>query len=230
MNSINYGNKTIEYELNFSDRKSLGVTVYPDKTVVVNAPEGAKIDKIEQKVKSKARWILKQFRYFEKFLPHSKPKEYVSGETHLYLGRQYLLKIENDSSEAVKLKGRYLTVYTKNKNRTEAHVNDWYRAKAQIHFYLILEELLPEFSEHDIKLKELKIRDMKKRWGSCTPDGVITLNLQLIKAPKRCIQYVIIHELCHLIHHKHDAQFYQLLNSKMPNWKRWKEKLEITLA
>lgn len=230
MNSITYGNRKIEFELNFSDRKSLGLTVYPDQTVVVNAPKDAETEKIEQKVKSKARWIVKQLRQFEKYLPQSVQKEYVSGETHLYLGRQYILKVEEGSSETVKLKGKYLKVQTKNKVRAESLVNDWYRAKAQLHFYYILEELLPEFSKHDIKLKELKIQDMKKRWGSCTQDGVITLNTQLIKAPKICIQYVIIHELCHLIHHKHDARFYQLLNSKMTNWKRWKEKLEVTLA
>tara|TARA_R110002124_G_scaffold76758_5_gene205725 strand:+ start:3626 stop:4318 length:693 start_codon:yes stop_codon:yes gene_type:complete len=230
MNSIIYGKRRIEFELNFSERKSLGLTVYPDQKIVVNAPEGAEIEKIEQKVKSKARWINKQLRQFEKYLPHSVSKEYVSGETHLYLGRQYLLKVEDDSTERVKLKGKFLWVYTKNNNRTEDLLNDWYRAKARLHFYSILEELLPEFSKHNIKLKELKIRSMKKRWGSCTPEGVITLNVQLIKAPKRCIQYVIIHELCHLIHHKHDAEFYRLLNSKMSNWKRWKEKLEVTLA
>jgi predicted metal-dependent hydrolase len=71
---------------------------------------------------------------------------------------------------------------------------------------------------------------MKTRWGSCTPGGTITLNLHLIKAPRRCIEYVILHELCHLINHKHDTKFYQLLNSMMPNWKKWKEKLEITLS
>jgi predicted metal-dependent hydrolase len=82
----------------------------------------------------------------------------------------------------------------------------------------------------EVSPEHISLRYSKKRWGSCTPDGTITLNLHLIKAPKICIQYVIIHELCHLIHHQHDSRFYKLLNSKMPNWKRWKEKLEITLA
>lgn len=232
MKSITYGNQQIEFELNFSSRKTLGLTVYPDQTVVVNAPLGTEYENVEKKVKSKARWILKQLRQFEKYLPNTKKKEYVSGETHLYLGRQYILKVTSNtgSSSQVKLKGRYLNVQVNNKRRVDAALKEWYRARASIHFQTIVEDLLPEFENDDLKLKELKIREMKKRWGSCTKEGVITLNSELIKAPKRCIQYVVLHELCHLIYHKHDANFYRLLNSKMPNWKRWKEKLEITLA
>lgn len=82
----------------------------------------------------------------------------------------------------------------------------------------------------EIKVKDLIIRKMSTRWGSCTPAGTITLNLNLIKAPRRCIEYVIIHELCHLVYHKHDARFYKLLHSLMPNWEKWKERLEVTLA
>lgn len=230
MNTIIYGKKEIGYELQFSDRKTLGIAVYPDMNVVVTAPENVSREKIQQKVKSKARWILKQLRTFEKYQPLTNSKDFVSGETHLYLGRQYLLKVENAPNNQVKLKGKYLRVKTRNKKKTEELVHDWYRFKAQIHFSTILEDILPEFEKHDLKIKELNIRKMNTRWGSCTPDGVITLNLHLIKAPKRCIEYVILHELCHLVHHKHDADFYKLLNSKMPNWKRWKEKLEITMA
>jgi predicted metal-dependent hydrolase len=230
MNTISYGKKEIGYELQISDRKTLGIAVYPDMNVVVTAPENVSKEKIQEKVKSKARWILKQLRAFEKYQPLSKPKEYVSGETHLYLGRQYVLKVEKAVDNQVKLKGKYLRVKTRNKGKAEELLYDWYRFKAQIHFNSILEDLLPEFEKHDLKIKELNIRKMNTRWGSCTPGGVITLNLHLIKAPKRCIEYVILHELCHLIHHKHDAAFYRLLNSKMPHWKRWKEKLEITLA
>lgn len=230
MNRIYYGQKQIEYELRFSERKTLGIAVYPDLNVVVTAPENTGEEKIKAKVKSKARWILKQLRSFERYQPLSKPKEFVSGETHLYLGRQYLLKVEKSTANRVRLKGRYLHVETKNRDKTEELLNDWYRLKAQVHFNAILEEILPEFEHYKLNINELHIRRMEKRWGSCTPGGVITLNLYLIKAPRRCIEYVILHELCHLIHHRHDASFYRLLHSKMPAWKHWKEKLEITMA
>src|SRR5690554_4051290 len=119
MNTIAYGEKMIRYELQFTNRKTLGITVYPDMNVVVTAPEDVSREKIQRKVKSRARWILKQLRTFEKYQPLSKPKDYVSGETHLYLGRQYLLKVEKDSVNQVKLKGKYLRVKTGNKKKTE---------------------------------------------------------------------------------------------------------------
>lgn len=230
MKTIAYGNKRIEYKLKYTNRKTLGIAVYPDMNVVVTAPEKAEFDKIQDKVSSKSRWILKQLRKFEKYQPLSKSKDFVSGETHLYLGRRYRLKVQKAKEESVKLKGKYLQVKVKDLFKTEEVVLEWYRSKAKMHFSTILNNLIPQFEKHDIKIKELVIRKMKKRWGSCTKEGVITLNLHLIKAPTRCIKYVILHEICHLIHHKHDAEFYRLLNSKMPNWEKWKERLEITLA
>lgn len=230
METVNYGNQLIKYELRYTNRKTLGIAVYPDLNVVVTAPQKAEQDKVQQKVYSKARWILKQLRKFEKYQPLSKPKEFVSGETHLYLGRRYLLKVEKATKESVKLKGRHLIVKTKSPNKAEELVLDWYRLKAKTHFSRIVDDIIPQFEKYDIRIKEIVIRKMQKRWGSCTKEGVITLNLHLIKAPKRCIRYVILHELCHLIYHKHDAGFYNLLNSKMPNWEKWKERLEITLS
>lgn len=230
MITLTYGKKEVTCELKYADRKTLGIAVYPDLSVVVTAPLQTDYNKIIQKVQSKSRWIFKQIRSFERFQPLTKAKKFETGESHLYLGRQYMLKVEKANTNEVKLKGKYLQVKTKSLKKAEELVLSWYRLKAQIHFINILEELLIEFEDKQIHISELNIRNMKKRWGSCTKDGVITLNLHLIKAPKRCIEYVIIHELCHLIHHKHDAKFYQLLNSKMPNWKHWKEKLELTLA
>lgn len=229
METITYGRHTIDFKLRFAKRKTLGIAVYPDLNVVVTAPEGVNDDKVYTKVKSKARWILKQLRGFEKYQPLSNPKDFVSGETHLYLGRQYLLKVGKSKHVSVKLKGKYLRVQTSKPDKVEELLYDWYRLKALYHFSNIVEDLLPEFERNDLKVNELIIRKMKTRWGSCTTDGTITLNLHLIKAPKRCIEYVILHELCHLIYHKHDAKFYQMLHSMMPNWKRWKEKLEVTL-
>jgi len=230
MHSVVYGDKEILFELRVTNRKTLGITVYPDLSVVVSAPENAPDYKIKEKVKSKARWIMKQQRGFEKYQPLSKPKEFVSGETHLYLGKEYILKVVRSGNGKVKLRGRYFFVETARTENAEKLMEEWYRAKASIHFSSIIEDLIPLFEKHDIKVNDLIIRKMNTRWGSCTPGGTITLNLHLIKAPRRCIEYVILHELCHLVYHKHDSRFYQLLNSMMPNWEKWKERLEVTLA
>lgn len=230
MQTINYGGKEIPYELSYTDRKTLGIAVYPDMRVIVSVPEGTPDLKVRSKVKSKARWILKQLRGFEKFQPLSRPKAFVSGETHLYLGRQYILRVTKERPESVKLRGKFIEVVTQRPDKVEELLDEWYRVKAAHHFSSIMDEMIPEFERNEIRIKELVIRKMKTRWGSCTPGGTITLNLHLIKAPRRCIEYVILHELCHLVYHKHDARFYKLLHAKMPTWERWKERLEITLA
>ncbi|MCC5934800.1 MAG: M48 family metallopeptidase [Balneolales bacterium] len=230
MHTITYGKKSISYELKFSERKTLGIEVYPDMRVVVIAPEGTADAKIITKVKSKAPWIVKQLRDFEKYQPLSVQKKFVSGETHLYLGRQYILKTEPGRTGSVKLRGKYIHVTTPKQEKTEELLYEWYRVKAEHHFAVIIKELLPEFVRKEISIKDLIIRKMNTRWGSCTPAGTITLNLHLIKAPRRCIEYIILHELCHLVYHKHDSRFYGLLGSLMPNWKNWKEKLELMLA
>ncbi len=108
-------------------------------------------------------------------------------------------------------------------------LTDWYREKAVIHFEDTLKKILPLFARYDISEPELQIRHMPTRWGSCTTKGKVILNPELIKAPKGSIEYVIIHELCHLIHHNHTKAFYELQESIMPDWKKWKERLENTL-
>src|SRR6056297_1426522 len=96
---IKYGNTTIDFDLEYSKRKSLGITVHPDTTVLVKAPENTDYSKIKSKVQKRGRWILKQKNHFESFLPNTPERKYVSGETHLYLGKKYRLKLFKDDSE-----------------------------------------------------------------------------------------------------------------------------------
>lgn len=235
--SIQFGNSTIHFHLEYSDRRTLGITVTPEMDVIVKAPMDTSIDKIHQKVKKKAPWIIKQQSYFQSFHPKIPPRKYISGETHLYMGRQYRLLIKNEEckikNECVKLKGGFLKVYTKDKTKAETLVKAWYRAKAEIKLREIASPLIDSFL-HRHKLPklntQLSIREMPTRWGSCTPKGRIILNPELIKAPKACIEYVTIHELCHLIHHDHTQKFIDLLNLEMKGWEKWKAKLETLLA
>lgn len=229
MPAVTYGNQTIAYELRYSQRKTLGIEVYPDMRVLVTAPEGTPDENIKTKLRTKARWILRQLRAFEKYQPLSTPKQFISGETHLYMGKEYILKVQKSDTESVKLRGRYFWVNARKPEKAEKLLTEWYREKASLHFLAIMDDIAPAF-EQQLGTHDLIIRKMSTRWGSCTPGGTITLNLNLIKAPRRCIEYVILHELCHLVYHKHDKRFYQLLQSKMPSWKKWKERLELTLA
>lgn len=105
---IRYGSQVIPFELEFCKRKDLAITVHPDRRVTVAAPEGRSPDEVQKRVWRRRRWIVQQRQYFENFHPLPTPKQYVSGETHLYLGRQYRLKIHVAESVEVKLVGRYL--------------------------------------------------------------------------------------------------------------------------
>ena len=105
-------------------------------------------------------------------------------------------------------------------------MKNWYREHAKIKFAEIAEPIITRFAKYGAKPSAIYIQEMENRWGSCTPKGKIILNTELIKAPKPCIEYVITHELCHLLHHDHTKAFFELLEVEMPDWKRWKNKLE----
>lgn len=230
--SIEFGSSTIEFQLTRAERKTMGVKVYPDRSVHVVAPMDSPESKIFEKVRAKAPWIKKQQGFFLSFQPLTPPRKYISGETHLYLGRQYRLQIFENEKKEVKLKGRFLEVHSpgSEKSAIQKQVEDWYREKGLRHFSEIITQLLPRFKEYNLPEHHLVIRKMEKRWGSCAPSGRITLNLELIKAPKGSIEYVIVHELCHLMHPDHTHRFYDLQEKIMPDWRKWKEKLERTLA
>lgn len=227
--SINYGNKIIDFSLLRSNRKTMGITVHPNLDVVVTAPEQAGMEKILDKVGKKGRWIVRQQRYFKSFLPQNPPREYVSGETHLYLGKQYKLKIIRAKHNQVKLIRGKLEVRC-NSGRIPEHVKNllssWYKSHAEYRFNKSLKDQITLFNGQLNELPNLEIKRMSRRWGSCTPKGKIVINPEIIKAPSRCIDYVILHELCHLVHHNHGKEFYQLQERLMPDWKKWKERLE----
>jgi hypothetical protein len=227
---IQFGSKKIEYHVLFSDRKTLGITVDPEMEILVKAPIGTSLEIIAGKIRKKAPWILKQQNYFLGFYPKITKRKYISGETHLYLGRNYLLKVTNSEKDEVRYKGRYIEVHKSKNSLAEKLLKDWYKEKANLKFAEIAEPLIKRFEKYNVAPKSMYIQEMSKRWGSCTPKGKIILNPELIKAPKACIEYVIIHELCHLVHHDHTQKFIDLQTKEMPDWEKWKNKLEKLLA
>lgn len=234
---IEYGSKRIDFRLEYSDRRTLGITVTPDLEVLVKAPVDTAVDVIKERLRKKAPWIIRQLSFFLSFQPRLTDRKYVGGETHLYLGKQYRLKVISDelmtSKESVKLKGQFLEVHTGNKDKVKELVEAWYLDKARERFHQLAQPLFEAFiKRNDIENADynLSIRQMPTRWGSCTAKGRIILNPELIKAPKACIEYVIMHELCHLIHHDHTQRFLDLQTREMPEWEKWKNKLERLLA
>ncbi|MDR9375147.1 MAG: SprT family zinc-dependent metalloprotease [Schleiferiaceae bacterium] len=230
MEKLIFGSRQIDYELTFADRKSLGIRVYPDCSVKVIAPMATSEERIEKKLRKKAPWILRQQYDFLAFHPLTPPRKYVNGETHLYLGRQYKLRVEEADKNEVKLQNGRLFIHKRSDVSAAKLLNTWYKQKAEIHFPELLAKALPLFARYQIQEPPLRIQSMSNRWGSCTPQGKIILNPELIKAPKGSIEYVIIHELCHLVHYNHTRAFYELQESIMPNWRKWKERLEQLLT
>ncbi len=214
----------------YSNRKTLGITVKPDLSVLVKAPINTSIDIIKTKLHKKAPWIIKQQSFFLSFHPKTPARKFISGETHLYLGRQYRLKIIEGKEESVKLKKGFVEVHTSDKLRAKQLVTDWYLKRARIRLDSIAESLIDKFKIYNVEPNSIVLRIMPTRWGSCTPKGKIILNPELIKAPKGCIEYVIVHELCHLIYHDHTKKFIELQTKQMPDWEKWKMKLEKLLA
>ena len=223
-----YGKTDIEYTIQYSNRKTLSIEVYPNLEVNVIAPLNASLKEIEEKIIKRAAWIVKQKYYFESFLPRIPQREYVAGETHLYLGKRYVLKLISHKNESVKLKAGNIIISssTATSNKVKILLAAWYYRHAQKRFHVIMHEVFEQFNSYNLDFPDYELKRMKNRWGSCTSSGKIILNPEIIKAPVKCIEYVIIHEFCHLIYPSHNKAFYNLLEQKMPDWIKWKSRLE----
>jgi predicted metal-dependent hydrolase len=230
--TIKYGKSSISYDVVYAERKTLEIAVHPNYSVVIRAPFDAPLDKVEAKVKKRAGWIRRQIDYFKQFDPRTPPREYVGGESHLYLGKRYRLKIEQGIEDRVKLSGGFIFVTSRTKPNpliVRDLMDNWYRKLATQKFTHFLDELWPRFEVHCFEKPRLQTKHMKTRWGSMSQGGILSVNVNLIRAPRECIEYVIMHELCHMLHHDHSKDFYKLLQKKMPDWEKRKRKLEMAL-
>lgn len=226
--SISYGTTNIAYTVEHRDRKTMAIEVNPDSSVCVVAPMEATPEQIQSKVEKRASWIAKQQRFFNGKPTYMYQPEWVSGENIYYLGRQYRLKV-NQGDPGVKMRGKYLNVWVNKKTdvkRIESLVNAWYLKHSRLKLEERIELLYPMLEKEGLKMNSLIIRKLKKRWGSCTKKGNIVINSDLIKAPIHCIDYVLVHELCHLKHHDHGPKFWKLLSKYCPEWEKMKNKLE----
>jgi hypothetical protein len=220
---------SIDFCLRRTSRQTLAITVQPDLSVVVTAPNKATVDAVLTKVRKRAGWIRQQQRYFSGFLPQTPPRRYVSGETHRYLGRQYRLKIIVGAVVDVKMKGRFIYVQTPRKDdsaRVRMQVDAWYRERAKERFAHSLVENVTRLGPRLAKVPQIHLRRMSHRWGSWTQLGGIYLNPELVRMPPSCIDYVVTHELCHAIHPNHGREFYALLQRVLPEWEKTKARLE----
>lgn len=241
---VEYGTHVIEYGLERRERATLEIAVEPDGSVRVVAPTKAAVEDVAARVLKRARWILVQQASFSRFRPYTPPRIFVPGETHLYLGRQHRIRVvspasgvgapEAVSTPCVKLVRGYFEVRCVDFHDTstiEKLIKDWYRKRAQVHLPSRLELNRQRFPDpHAVLPTALRLQRMRTRWGSASPAGTLVLNPDLIRAPMECIDYVVTHELCHLLVPNHGKEFFDLQRLVMPDWERRKQRLEMVMA
>lgn len=213
-------------------KPKITIKVHPDQRVVATVPNDTSMEAIQAAMMKRARWIWNNIQAFSSQKEYVLPRQYISGETQFYLGKRYLLKVITctDSIPQVKLlRGKLeVTIKASSSNQSrkvKAMIDEWYANRSKHIFYERLHSML-ERATWVKGIPSFRIMAMKKQWGSCSSKGNLMLNPHLIKAPKDCIDYVILHELCHIAEHNHSEKFWRLLTQVMPNWKEVKARLD----
>ncbi|WP_432634275.1 M48 family metallopeptidase [Candidatus Avelusimicrobium sp.] len=216
------GTTQFKYEELEEERKSFGLTVFPSGQVVFKTPKKAPTAERQAFLLKKYPWVQRQQQFFKQFRPKSQC--FTSGSDVLYLGRRYQLIVNTGKEEKISFAGSTLIIG--GEKNVQALLIAFMKARAERVFAERLQVCLKLFPDYVGEKFSLKIRQMKKRWGSYLKGGTIALNIDLIKAPKRCIDYVILHELCHHRHKAHNKDFFALLEQKCPHYKALKIELE----
>lgn len=221
------GEEAVEYRLLRSDRRTLGITVEPGGDLRVTAPREASRERIDHALHRRRAWIRRRLgEAIDQPPPVPKP-EWVGGETHRYLGRQYRLKIRR-GQPLVLLQGGHFVVTTREKSPDQVRrlMERWYREHAIALFERRAASLIEATPRLQLRsVSPIRVRKLTKRWGSCTPGGTLVLNVDAVKLPVGCIDYLLMHELCHHRVPDHSKRFWRLLDVCMPGWERWRERL-----
>ena len=229
--SFQYGESTIPYRITFNTRLAarIRVHIHPNATVEIECPPDTNRSQIDLVIARRARWIWRNLLEICEGRQHVLPREFVSGETHFYLGRRHQLRIIPDkcSPSSVRLTRGLLEIRlpVADPSAVRRRLNAWYRHRAEVYFSERLRIICAELS-WVAQVPPMILLKMRKQWGNCSPDGKLTLNPALIKAPRPCIDYVLKHELCHLNQHNHSPKFYSLLDRCAPNWRAEKAELD----
>lgn len=226
--SFEYGTETIEFTVVFRKRKTLSIEVEPPNIITAIAPIGTPEDQILEVVKGKAKWIVQKLFEIREIEHRRSAKQYVNGESFIYLGRNYSLQIVGDEAvkvpEAKLIRGK-LTVFAPNKDESNIRtaVENWYHDRAKEKIAERVAYYQPFF---EVQPKRIVIKDQRKRWGSCTKGKELLFNWKSIMAPSPVLDYIVIHEMCHLVHMNHTDEFWKLLKKVLPDYEERKNWLK----
>ena len=228
MNTVQIGSTIIKYRTVRTGRKTLGINIDPEKGVIVRSPKSLSDNKIEDTIRKKASWILEKLDRVKEIKPKPTPKEYLSGEKILYIGRRYRIQVEPANRSSVKLyQGRFYLNYPKGKDRIKSikpALEDWYRWHAKRKFIQRINKYKKTLG---VEPNNVVIKSQKKRWGSCSSKNNLNLNYRLIMAPMSVIDYIIVHELTHLKYPDHSKDFWNLLETVIPDYEDKQEWLRV---
>ncbi|HEX2921903.1 MAG TPA: SprT family zinc-dependent metalloprotease [Bacteroidales bacterium] len=216
---------SINYKVIYSSRRTIGISIRPDATVIVRVPFRTSERTIKDIVDQKAAWIIK---HTTKFLDNVNKRQlinYTNGEMHLFRGKNNNLVIKESLRQYCRFNDGFIEIGTnrpRNNETIKRILYSGYKKEAEKVFPVLVNQV-SEIT--GLKPACLRTRTMKRRWGSCSSKGIITLNTDLIRLADEFIIYVITHELCHLKHHNHGTGFYALLASYIPEWKKIRKEI-----
>lgn len=230
--SFEYGTQTIEFDVEYKKRKTLGISIAPPGVINIKAPLGIGEDRVLEIVRSKAKWIVQKLSEIEHLECQKRNRQYADGESFPYMGADYLLRIIYDKAcprPVVRLENDSLCVYAaaKGEELIKSALADWYKHKAR---EKICERIGYYQSCFNVSPAEIKVKEQKKRWGSCTSKRVLLFNWRIIMAPLNVMDYIIVHEMCHLIHMDHSKNFWSLVKSILPDYEERKLWLKMNGA
>jgi len=223
------GEETLSYTLRRTGRRrTVGIFVEPNQQLVVLAPASADTARVEQMLRRRLPWIRRQRRALDALPPPPAPRLWVSGETHRYLGRQYRLRLVTGAERSVRLLGGYFVVTvpdTGNRAAVRRLMEAWYREHAKALLRERVRRVLGATTWLDVEIPPIAIRALSHRWGSTTQAGRVAFNVDLVKLPLPCIDYVVAHELVHLKIPNHRPAYWRMLGRVMPDWEKWRQRL-----
>lgn len=225
---IEVDNKAIDFALEYRKRKTMSIRIDHTGGGLVVAPKGLSQDKVIELLKSKSKWILNKLKEVEEIGYKKVQKEFVDGELFMYLGENYPLHIEiYDGIKKPEISIIQNRIYIRTpKNDPELLKNameKWYREEC----LMTIKQRVDCYKEFVGKEpNNIKVKEQKKRWGSCTSRGDILFNWRCIMAPIEIIDYIVVHEICHLTHMNHSKMFWQLVESIIPDYKEKRDWLK----
>jgi len=212
----------IEYQIKYSNRKTLNISVERDRSIIVRAPHYLTAEKIDKIVQSKRQWIKEKLNHTQKYPLVGDSKEFVSGETLMYLGKNYQLLVVDEEFEDIQFDQRF-KISKANQPKANELFKKWYLKQALIK----IEPLATKYAKSlGVQYNQFKTSEMKYRWGSCTPANNIIFNWRIIKAPMYVLEYLVAHELVHLLENNHTPRFWNILSIQVPNYQKAKNWLK----